>query len=88
MFVNPHSNRRQFLATITCAPAMAANDPRPLLPYGGEALQQELPLTAHLLGNRQLWIVSGVRPEKPTRLSIVVHIHRYNGCISYLDRTM
>lgn len=56
--------------------------------YGEEGLKQELPLSAQLVGNGQLWIITGVRPVQNPRLSLVVHIHRCNGFISYLDRSM
>lgn len=56
--------------------------------YGEEGLKQQLPLSVQLVAKGQLWIITGVQPVQNPRLSLVVHIHRSNGFISYLDRTM
>ena len=56
--------------------------------YGPTALSGKPPVRATLVANETIWIVSEDRPPGAFGGGVIVHIARFNGCITHLRKTV
>ena len=56
--------------------------------YGPTALGGKPPVRATLVARETIWIVNEDRPPDAFGGGVVVHISRFNGCITHLRRTV